>query len=70
MRMTISVMKTFTRHQVELDDDEEADALGFFPQCIAFIQAELDKGRGVLVHCLAGQSTSSNVLDLLPRSDV
>ena len=31
----------------------------FLPS-IAFIQAELDKGRGVLVHCQAGMSPSLN----------
>ena len=36
-----------------LDDSDDADVLTHFLPSIRFIQAELDKGRGVLVHCLA-----------------
>lgn len=49
-------LQTFTHFQIQLDDMEDADALAFFPQCIAFIEDELEKGRGVLVHCQAGMS--------------
>ena len=41
-----------------LDDSEDADVLTHLLPSIRFIQAELDKGRGVLVHCLAGISAS------------
>lgn len=33
-----------------------------FLPCIAFIQAELDKGRAVLVHCQAGMSRSVSIV--------
>lgn len=49
--------QTFTHFQIQLDDTEDSDALAFFPQCISFIENELDNGRGVLVHCQAGMST-------------
>jgi dual specificity phosphatase 12 len=39
-----------------LDDVEEADILQHLIPSITFIQAELDKGWGVLVHCQAGTS--------------
>lgn len=39
-----------------LDDTEDADVLTHLLPSISFIQAELDKGRGVIVHCLAGVS--------------
>ena len=39
-----------------LDDTEDADVLPHLLPSISFIQAELDKGRGVIVHCLAGVS--------------
>ena len=48
--------QTFIRHQIQLDDTEDADILTHFLPSIHFIQAELDKGRGVLVHCHAGIS--------------
>ena len=41
-----------------LDDTEDADVLTHLLPSIGFIQAELDKGRGVLVHCMAGISAS------------
>ena len=41
-----------------LDDSEDTDVLTHFLPSIRFIQAELDKGQGVLVHCLAGISAS------------
>lgn len=44
------------RHQINIDDTDDTDVLPLFMPAIAFIQAELDKGRGVLVHCQAGMS--------------
>ena len=39
-----------------MDDVEEADVLQHMIPSITFIQAEIDKGRGILVHCQAGTS--------------
>ena len=48
-----------------LDDNIEEDVLVHFLPSITFIQAELDKGRGVLVHCQAGISESYHLSLLL-----
>jgi dual specificity phosphatase 12 len=48
--------QSFFRHQIPLDDVEEADVLQHLIPSITVIQAELDKGRGILVHCQAGTS--------------
>ena len=48
--------QTFTHQQVEIDDTEEEDILNHLIACISFIEAELEKGHGVLVHCQAGMS--------------
>ncbi|EJD00661.1 uncharacterized protein FOMMEDRAFT_22408 [Fomitiporia mediterranea MF3/22] len=61
MRGKVRVAETFTHFQIQLDDTEDADALAFFPQCISFIENELDQGRGVLVHCQAGMSRSATI---------
>ena len=61
MRGRVNVSETFTHFQIQLDDNEDSDALAFFPQCIAFIENELDAGRGVLVHCMAGMSRSATI---------
>ncbi|KAJ7778113.1 hypothetical protein B0H16DRAFT_1405873 [Mycena metata] len=58
MRGRVTIHETFIRHQILLDDTEEQDVLVHFIPAITFIQAELDKGRGVLVHCQAGMSRS------------
>ncbi|KAJ7031964.1 hypothetical protein C8F04DRAFT_1108759 [Mycena alexandri] len=58
MRGRVTINETFIRHQILLDDTEEEDVLVHFIPAITFIQAELDKGRGVLVHCQAGMSRS------------
>ncbi|KAG6908000.1 hypothetical protein DXG01_006535 [Tephrocybe rancida] len=58
MRGRLTIKETFIKHQVLLDDTEDADILQHLLPSIHFIQAELDKGRGVLVHCHAGVSTS------------
>ena len=61
MRGRVNLAETFTHFQIQLDDTDNADALAFFPQCIAFIENELDAGRGVLVHCMAGMSRSATI---------
>ncbi|KAJ7599078.1 hypothetical protein C8J56DRAFT_915807 [Mycena floridula] len=62
MRGKITVHETFIRHQILLDDTAEADILAHFLPSITFIQSELDKGRGVLVHCQAGMSRSATIV--------
>ncbi|THG95886.1 hypothetical protein EW026_g5841 [Hermanssonia centrifuga] len=54
MRGKVTVSETFNRQQIQLDDTEDEDVLKHLVSAITFIQAELDKNRGVLVHCLAG----------------
>ncbi|KAF8960298.1 hypothetical protein BDZ97DRAFT_2037868 [Flammula alnicola] len=62
MRGRITIHETFIRHQIKLDDTENTDIMTHFLPSIHFIQAELDKGRGVLVHCQAGVSRSSTIV--------
>ncbi|KAF7318817.1 hypothetical protein HMN09_00217000 [Mycena chlorophos] len=62
MRGRVTIHETFIRHQISLDDTEETDVLVHFIPAITFIQAELDKGRGVLVHCQAGMSRSVTIV--------
>ncbi|KAF9449282.1 hypothetical protein P691DRAFT_799489 [Macrolepiota fuliginosa MF-IS2] len=62
MRGRITVHETFIRHQILIDDTEDADILSHLLPSIHFIQAELDKGRGVLVHCQAGVSRSATIV--------
>ncbi|KXN82456.1 Dual specificity protein phosphatase 15 [Leucoagaricus sp. SymC.cos] len=62
MRGRITVNQTFIRHQILIDDTEDADILAHLSPSIHFIQAELDKGRGVLVHCQAGVSRSATIV--------
>lgn len=54
--VTKTLMQGFRHAHVDLDDTEVADALALFPQCIDFVESELAKGRGVLVHCHLGMS--------------
>ncbi|KAI0032407.1 hypothetical protein K488DRAFT_78503 [Vararia minispora EC-137] len=61
MRGKIAIHETFLRHQILLDDTEDADILQHLVPAITFIDAELRKGRGVLVHCQAGMSRSAAV---------
>lgn len=62
MRGRVTINETFIRHQILLDDTAEADIMVHFIPAITFIQAELDKGRGVLVHCQAGMSRSVTIV--------
>ena len=48
--------QTFNKLQINLDDTEDADVLSHLVTAIQFIEAEMEKGRGVLVHCQAGLS--------------
>ncbi|KAH9042687.1 hypothetical protein EDB85DRAFT_1916277 [Lactarius pseudohatsudake] len=61
MRGKVSIPETFIRHQIPLDDVAETDVLQHLIPAITFIQAELDKDKGVLVHCQAGASRSVTV---------
>ncbi|KLO05685.1 hypothetical protein SCHPADRAFT_839052 [Schizopora paradoxa] len=62
MRGSVKIHETFIHRQVQLDDTTDADALALFPQCIEFIEKELEKGHGVLVHCHAGLSRSATIV--------
>ncbi|KAI0322888.1 hypothetical protein OF83DRAFT_1091072 [Amylostereum chailletii] len=61
MRGKVAVNETFLKRQILLDDTEDADVLQHLIPAITFIQAELEKGRGVLVHCQAGMSRSATL---------
>ncbi|KAH9849816.1 hypothetical protein C2E23DRAFT_350969 [Lenzites betulinus] len=61
MRGRVSINETFVRHQINIDDTNSSDILQHFVPAITFIQAELDKGHGVLVHCQAGMSRSVSI---------
>ncbi|KAF8492512.1 hypothetical protein JB92DRAFT_2751557 [Gautieria morchelliformis] len=58
MRGRFAIHKSFTRHQVLLDDTTVSDAIVHFPVCIEWIDSELKKGRGVLVHCQVCRSAT------------
>lgn len=62
MRGRITINETFIRHQILLDDTEDADVLRHLLPSIHFIQAEMSKGRGVLVHCHGGISRSATIV--------
>ncbi|KAI0656971.1 hypothetical protein C8Q70DRAFT_306841 [Cubamyces menziesii] len=62
MRGRVRIHETFVRHQINIDDTESSDILQHFVPAITFIQAELDKNHGVLVHCQAGMSRSVSIV--------
>ncbi|KAI0642554.1 hypothetical protein C8Q79DRAFT_982660 [Trametes meyenii] len=62
MRGRVSINETFVRHQINIDDTENSDILQHFVPAITFIQAELDKEHGILVHCQAGMSRSVSIV--------
>ncbi|KAJ8596152.1 hypothetical protein M405DRAFT_805862 [Rhizopogon salebrosus TDB-379] len=62
MRGKVTIHATFNKYQVNIDDSENEDVLVHFLPSISFIQSELDKGRGVLVHCQAGVSRSATIV--------
>ncbi|KAL6304400.1 hypothetical protein BKA93DRAFT_733115 [Sparassis latifolia] len=57
-----NIHSTFIRKQVNLDDTEDADILVHLVSAISFIEEELEKGHGVLVHCHAGLSRSATIV--------
>lgn len=62
MRGKVTIHAIFNRYQVNIDDSSNEDVLVHFLPSISFIQNELDKGRGVLVHCMAGISRSATIV--------
>ncbi|KAG6377395.1 hypothetical protein JVT61DRAFT_15191 [Boletus reticuloceps] len=62
MRGRITINATFNKYQINIDDSADEDVLVHFLPSISFIQKELDKGRGVLVHCQAGLSRSATIV--------
>ncbi|KIJ09371.1 hypothetical protein PAXINDRAFT_102257 [Paxillus involutus ATCC 200175] len=62
MRGKITINATLNKYQINIDDSAEEDVLVHFLPSISFIQKELDKGRGVLVHCQAGVSRSTTIV--------
>ncbi|KAG1843142.1 hypothetical protein DFJ58DRAFT_805018 [Suillus subalutaceus] len=62
MRGKVTIHAIFNRYQVNIDDSANEDVLVHFLPSISFIQNELDKGRGVLVHCMAGISRSATIV--------
>ncbi|KIY66872.1 phosphatases II [Cylindrobasidium torrendii FP15055 ss-10] len=62
MRGSIMINQAFVKNQLLIDDEEDADIMVHFLPAITFIQTELDKGRGVLVHCHAGMSRSATIV--------
>ncbi|OCH89205.1 hypothetical protein OBBRIDRAFT_732976 [Obba rivulosa] len=53
---------TFSKLQLNIDDTEDTDVLPHLVSALTFIQAELDKQWGVLVHCQAGMSRSATIV--------
>ncbi|KAF8650927.1 hypothetical protein AX16_005025 [Volvariella volvacea WC 439] len=62
MRGTVKVNPTLMRHQIPIDDSLEEEILAHLPSSIRFIQRQLGKGRGVLVHCYGGVSRSATIV--------
>ncbi|EMD35294.1 hypothetical protein CERSUDRAFT_116096 [Gelatoporia subvermispora B] len=62
MRGRTSIHETFSKLQLNIDDTEDTDVLPHLVSAITFIQAELDKQWGVLVHCQAGMSRSATIV--------
>ncbi|KAG6333939.1 hypothetical protein ID866_5150 [Astraeus odoratus] len=62
MRGKVTINATFNKYQINIDDSVDEDVLVHFLPSISFIQRELDRGRGVLVHCQAGVSRSATIV--------
>ncbi|KAG8997137.1 hypothetical protein FRB90_012571, partial [Tulasnella sp. 427] len=55
-------MPQWVRYQVELDDTDYDDLLVCLPPAVAFIEAALKSGKGILIHCVAGISRSASIV--------
>ncbi|KAG2143057.1 hypothetical protein DEU56DRAFT_793264 [Suillus clintonianus] len=62
MRGKVTIHAAFNKYQINVDDSANEDVLVHFLPSISFIQNELDKRRGVLVHCGAGISRSATIV--------
>jgi len=62
MRGKYSINAAFVHNQITIDDEDEEDLLSVLPSCVSWIDNELGKGRGVLVHCQAGHSRSPSIV--------
>ncbi|KAJ5812214.1 hypothetical protein N7474_008515 [Penicillium riverlandense] len=51
----------YRHHFIDVDDVDDENLLEHFPTAIKFIQAGLDTGGGVLVHCAMGKSRSATI---------
>lgn len=56
--------QTLGQRQIKsnVDDTDSSDILQYFVPAVIFIQAELDNGHGVLVHCQSGISESGSMV--------
>ncbi|OGE50306.1 hypothetical protein PENARI_c017G11056 [Penicillium arizonense] len=51
----------YEHYSIGVDDTDDDNLLEHFPAAIKFIQAGLDTGGGVLVHCAMGKSRSATI---------
>ncbi|KAL1946227.1 hypothetical protein VTO73DRAFT_15354 [Trametes versicolor] len=63
-RGRLSVHLTLGQRQIKsnVDDTDSSDILQYFVPAVIFIQAELDNGHGVLVHCQTGINRSASIV--------
>lgn len=51
------------RHmQVSIEDDSFEDIYRHFISCFKFIDEDFDRGKNVLIHCMAGVSRSATIV--------
>ncbi|EEA27882.1 hypothetical protein EYB25_001154 [Talaromyces marneffei] len=61
MRPDENLTEGFQQLKIEVDDVDDEDLLQYFASANAFIQAGLDAGGGVLIHCAMGKSRSATI---------